>query len=118
MGVESLAWMGIHTEKFDETVRLFRDLLGMELTGESAGIARFRLTNGTQVEVYGPEDEFHSFFSAGAVVAFRVRNVDEMRERMEAAGVEFIGPVQWNGTASWSHFRGPDGTVFEILSTD
>ena len=35
---------------------------------------------------------------------------------MEAAGVEFIGPVHTGeaGTA-WSHFRGPDGKVYEIV---
>jgi precorrin-4 methylase len=34
---------------------------------------------------------------------------------MEAASVEFFGPIQCMGTSNWNHFRAPDGTVFEIL---
>jgi hypothetical protein len=37
---------------------------------------------------------------------------------MEAAGIEFIGPIQRDGTTSWNHFRAPDGTIFEIISRE
>ena len=39
-----------------------------------------------------------------------------IRTAMEAADIEFIGPIQRDGSTSWNHFRAPDGTVFEILS--
>jgi len=45
-----------------------------------------------------------------------VDDVDAARATMEAAGIEFIGPIQRAGKTSWNHFRAPDGTVFEILS--
>jgi hypothetical protein len=35
---------------------------------------------------------------------------------MEAAGVEFLGPVQRSERAVRSHFRGPDGNVYEIIA--
>ena len=54
--------------------------------------------------------------TTGPVVAFRVDDVDAARATMEAAGIQFIGPIQRAGKASWNHFRAPDGTVFEILS--
>jgi hypothetical protein len=37
------------------------------------------------------------------------------RARMEAEGVEFLTPIQRSEAFAWSHFRGPDGTVYEII---
>lgn len=68
------------------------------------------------MELYRPEEEFHAFFTTGPMIAFRVDDVDAARASMEAAGIEFIGPIQRAGKASWNHFRAPDGTVFEISS--
>jgi catechol 2,3-dioxygenase-like lactoylglutathione lyase family enzyme len=116
MKVKGLVWLGLRTAQFEETVKLFRDVMGMELIRDEPQIAGFKLTNNTQVEVYRPEEEFHAFFTSGPVVAFLVDDVDEARATMEAAGIEFIGPIQRAGNTSWNHFRAPDGTVFEILS--
>ena len=49
------------------------------------------------------------------MVGFRVDNFEEARARMEAEGVEFLGPVQSSEEAAWVHFRGPDGNVYEII---
>jgi hypothetical protein len=35
---------------------------------------------------------------------------------MEASGIEFIGSVQRLEDAKWTHFRGPDGNIYEIYS--
>ncbi len=62
-------------------------------------------------------EEMMTFFrTTGPVVAFQVDNVDAARASMEAAGIEFIGPIQRTEKTSWNHFRAPDGTVFEIMS--
>ncbi len=68
------------------------------------------------MEVWRSEDVFHSFFGAGPVVGLRIEAVEEARAEMEAAGVEFLGPVQRSEGAAWSHFRGPDGNVYEIIA--
>lgn len=116
MKVKGLVWLGLRTAQFEETVKLFRDVMGMETIRTEPEIAGFKLTNNTQVEIYRPEEDFHSFFTSGPVVAFLVDNVDEARAEMEAAGIEFIGPIQRAGSTSWNHFKAPDGTVFEIMS--
>jgi catechol 2,3-dioxygenase-like lactoylglutathione lyase family enzyme len=116
MRVRGLAWLGLRTNQFDETVRFLRDVMGMEQIRDEAQIAGFRLTGGSEMEVYRPEEEFHSFFTTGPVVALLVDDVDEARAAMEAAGIEFIGPIQRAGKTSWNHFKAPDGTIFEILS--
>jgi catechol 2,3-dioxygenase-like lactoylglutathione lyase family enzyme len=116
MHVQGLTWLGLRTDQFEEMVKFFRDVMGMQPIRDEPEIAGFELTDGTQVELYRPEEEFHAFFTTGPVVAFRVDDVDVARATMEAAGIEFIGPVQQAGKTKWNHFRAPDGTVFEILS--
>ena len=69
----------------------------------------------TMLEIYGPADDFHSFFTTGPVVGFRVGDFDATRAAMLAAQVEFIGAIQHAGGVSWQHFRCPDGTVSEII---
>ena len=41
--------------------------------------------------------------------------MEASRAEMEAAGVEFLGPIQQSEGAAWSHFRGPDDNVYEVV---
>ncbi len=116
MQVKGLSWLGLRTAQFEEMMILFRDVMGMQFIRDEPEIAGFQMADGMQMEIYRPEEEFHSFFTTGPVVAFHVDNVDVARTTMEAAGIEFIGPIQRAGNTSWNHFRAPDGTVFEIMS--
>jgi catechol 2,3-dioxygenase-like lactoylglutathione lyase family enzyme len=116
MHVKGLIWLGLRTTQFEEMVKFFRDVMGLQLIREEPELARFQLNKDTQLELYCLEEEFHAFFTTGPVVAFQVDDVDSARTTMEAAGIEFIGPIQRAGKTSWNHFRAPDGTVFEILS--
>jgi catechol 2,3-dioxygenase-like lactoylglutathione lyase family enzyme len=116
MYTKGLTWLGLRTTQFEEMVTFFRDVMGMQPIRNEPEIAGFQLSDGTQVELYRPEEEFHTFFTTGPVVAFRVDDVAAARATMEATGIEFIGPIQRAGKTSWNHFRAPDGTVFEILS--
>ena len=116
MHVKGLSWLGLRTTRFEEMVIFFRDVMGMQPIRDEPEIVGFQLIDGTQMELYRPEEEFHAFFTTGPVVAFRVENVEAARATMEAAGIEFIGSIQRAGKTSWNHFRAPDGTVFEMLS--
>src|SRR5215204_4913957 len=107
-----LGWLGVRTERFEETVRFFRDVMGLQqIRRERVRLPRRHRGGGVEP----PEDEFHSFFGTGPVVGFRVEDVDQARSRMEAEGVEFLGPVQRSEKAAWVHFRGPDENVYEIV---
>jgi catechol 2,3-dioxygenase-like lactoylglutathione lyase family enzyme len=97
-------------------VTFFRDVMGMQPIRDEPEIVGFQMIDGTQMELYRPDEEFHAFFTTGPVVAFKVDDVDASRTAMEAEGIEFIGPIQRAGSTSWNHFRAPDGTVFEISS--
>ncbi len=116
MHVKGLIWLGLRTTQFEEMVKFFHEVMGIQPIRDEPEIAGFELANGTHVEIYRPGEEFHAFFTTGPVVAFQVDDVDAARASMEAAGIEFIGPIQRAGKTSWNHFKAPDGTVFEIMS--
>ena len=116
MEVKSLVWIGVRTPQFDEMVRFYKDVLGLATTREGPDSAWFRLTDGTEVHVYDPGDDDHTFFGPGPVVGLLVDDFEEARARVATAGVEFIGPVQRADGSTWNHFRGPDGNIYEIMS--
>ena len=49
MRVESLVWMGVRTERFQEMAAFYRDVLGLETLKDEPNDARFRLDDGTEV---------------------------------------------------------------------
>ena len=115
MTVLKVDFVGIRTNRLDETVALFREVLGAQVACETDHLVRFRLADSTILELYGPEDEFHAFFATGPVVAFRVEDFAITRRAMADAGIEFIGEVQTAGGVSWQHFYSPDGTILEVI---
>jgi catechol 2,3-dioxygenase-like lactoylglutathione lyase family enzyme len=106
--------VGVRTERFEQTARFFGEVMGLEETRRERDVAGFAFPDGTEVEVWCLEDDFHAYFGSGPVVGFRMDDVREARTKMEAEGVEFLTPVQSSEKASWTHFRGPDGNVYEI----
>jgi hypothetical protein len=91
--VKGFGWLGIHTAHFEQTVALFRDVMNLEAIREEHDVVGLRFPDGTEMEVWRPEDDSHSFFTTGPVVGFRVDDAEQARARMEAAGIGFIGPV-------------------------
>ena len=114
MTVLKVGFVGIRTDRLDETVALFRDVLGLSVDKQTDDQVEFKLADGTVLELYSPANEFHGFFTTGPVVAFRVDNFDVTRRAMLAAGINFIGDVQHADGISWQHFYCPDGTILEI----
>ena len=67
------------------------------------------------VEAFGPSRAGQERFATGPIVGFRAEDVRGAREVLEAAGVEFIGPVRAGEGGPWSHLRGPEDKVYEIM---
>jgi glyoxylase I family protein len=109
-------WVGSRTEHYEQMVGFYRDVLQLALEHEEGEFATFRLPDGSKAEVFGPSDTEHTHFSRGPVAGFLVDDVGTARGVLEAKGIEFIGPVHvWEQTGeAWSHFRAPDGNVYEI----
>ena len=106
MEVRGLGWVGIRTGRLEETVELFRDVMGLEVIRQERNVVGFRFSDGAEIEVWRPDDEFYTFFGTGPVVGFRVNDFNQARARMEAEGVEFLTLTQCSEAVAWSHFRG------------
>jgi catechol 2,3-dioxygenase-like lactoylglutathione lyase family enzyme len=51
--------------------------------------------------------------SAGPVVGFAVRDLPAAVDELRRAGVELLGEPG----PTWQHFRGPDGNVYELVTS-
>jgi catechol 2,3-dioxygenase-like lactoylglutathione lyase family enzyme len=114
MSVIKVDFVGMRTSRLNETVAMFRDLLGLPVVRQTDRLVGFRLGDDTVLELYHPTDEFHSFSVTGPVVAFQVEGFEETRRTMIAAGTRFIGEPQYADGVGWQHFNCPDGTILEI----
>ena len=110
-----IGFIGFRTDRFDEMVALFCDRIGLEIIREAPGATWFRLGEDAELHVYADSEADHAFFTTGPVVGLRVPDVDATRAALEADGLEMLTDVERTDTAAWCHFRGPDGTVLEII---
>jgi catechol 2,3-dioxygenase-like lactoylglutathione lyase family enzyme len=53
MTVLKVDFVGIRTDRLDETVALFRDVLGVSVTRQTGDLVGFRLADGTVLEISG-----------------------------------------------------------------
>ncbi len=116
MRVKGLCWVGIGTDRDRETLRLFTEVMGLEVETEGEEQAILRTDNGDQVEIFG-RDGRGKTLNRPPTIAFEVEDVAAAREELIAAGVEPVGEIgSWNGH-EWLYFRSPDGYLFEVKKT-
>lgn len=124
MDVRRLGWLGTRTDRFTETTRFFRDVLGLATFYEEPDFAMLALPGADHdyVEIIGPDAEGSEFqattYTTGPVVSFVVGDIVAARSELEAAGVELLGDITWSGSIAdfgWFHFRGPDGNVYGMM---
>jgi predicted enzyme related to lactoylglutathione lyase len=113
---KGIMWLGIKTNKHAEMVEFFRDAMGLEADLKEPDFAVLKCPNGDTVELFGPRERDHGFFTTGPVAGFLVEDVDDARRELEGHDVEFLGPVHRWGEFAWTHFRSPDGTILELTS--
>ncbi len=117
MKIKGLVWLGTRTSNYDAMVNLFQNIMGLGITYQEPGFTVLDLPNGDRVEVFGDDSSYNTFFT-NPVAGFLVDDIEAARKEMEEHNIEFIGPIEWadDGNA-WSHFRAPDGFVYELTYT-
>jgi catechol 2,3-dioxygenase-like lactoylglutathione lyase family enzyme len=113
--VRGIAWLGTRTERFAEMVAFARDVLGLPPEHRGTDNVAFTLPDGDQFEVFAPDDGGRPPFDA-PVGGFRVDDIEAARAELEANGVDFLNPTERYKGVAWTHFRAPDGHVYEITS--
>jgi catechol 2,3-dioxygenase-like lactoylglutathione lyase family enzyme len=112
MNVIALGWVGVRTDRAEELVHFYADVLGLPLVAQEPGFWKFELPNGDEVEVFGPGDADHDHFTTGPVIGFAVDDLDAAVDELRRHGVELLGTAG----PTWQHFRGPDGHVYELVA--
>jgi len=119
MNVRNVRWIGIRTDRYEEMVTFFRDVLSLRTNFEDAATIEFSTSEGDEVQLMGPGDPYYDFFgehATGPVPLFEVDDVVAAREELEGAGIEIVGPVGQDRHWDWIHFRAPDGSLYELAS--
>ncbi len=117
MRVLGVVWAGMGTDRYEETVRFFRDVLGAPLVDVGPDFAWSRLRDSSQFEVFGSRDADHGHFTTGPVPEFLVDDVLAAAAELESAGVEVFGPPRGSPQEGRVHFRAPDGNVYGLTSS-
>ena len=118
MKVHGVVWVGVRTAEFDRTLEFFRDVLGVPLVVESEGFGWSKMPNTSQLEIFGPDDREHTYFTTGPVPEFLVDDLFAAADELRAAGVELLGDISGTAEEGWLHFRAPDGNVYGLTSGD
>lgn len=114
MNVKGIIWLGTRTSQFEPMLNLYQNMMGMKLTHREEGFAVLDLANGDRVEVFGENSPYNTMFT-NPVAGFLVDDIEAARAEMESQGIEFFGPIEWDGESyAWTHFRAPDGFLYEL----
>ena len=116
--VKGLVWVGSRTEHCEEMVRFYRDVLRLSLAHEEGEFALFRLPDGSKAEVFGPSrtpSTPTSLEDLSPVSWLKTSRVSAGFSRRRASSSSSRPVHEWEATGeAWSHFRAPDGNVYEI----
>lgn len=117
MQIDGVRWVGVKTDQCAAMAGFFRDVVGLEAIVERRDFVVFRMPNGDQVEIFGPDgpNPAEQFAHNEVVAGLLVEDIDAAIVELRQAGIEFIGERKTtDGGYSWQHFRAPDGKVFEL----
>jgi len=104
--IERVDFLSVPTRDVERARRFYGELLGLPTRTPD----EYETPNVT-LALWEPEAEGVSFAPNTAGIALRVPDVAAARERLGAAGVEFIGETVDTGVCHMGFFRDPDGNV-------
>jgi len=112
--IKSIAWLGTPHSDPAEMVKFYRTFFDMTPVFQDENYVQYRLGDGAMIELFGG-DAVYPFMQA-PIAGLEVDDLAAMRAKMEAGGIAFFGPVHVapDGTSRYSHFRAPDGFVYEL----
>lgn len=118
---EGITWIGVCTDKFDETVAFFNKVMGLKIVQEGipkvdiqyAKYCVFNVGNNVMFEVFQPTQEIVGRYS-GPVISFTVDDLDRACDEMRNK-VKFITSIiDDKSTWRWIYFQAPDKNIYQI----
>lgn len=112
MEITGLGWVGTRTANAEELASFYEKVLGLRCVHSEPDFWVYELPDARHVEVFGPGYTGKEYFETGPVVGFAVADLAGAVDELRSAGVELLGVPG----ATWQHFRGPDGNVYELVA--
>ena len=113
MKVQGISWIGVGTDRYAETLRLFTGVMGLEVEASEGDQALLATPGGQRIEIFGREGPGKSRNMPPAI-AFEVEDVAAARAELIAAGIEVVGEIGCWGGHEWAYFRSPDDYLFAV----
>jgi len=114
IGVERTDFVGIPTRDRERTVKFYGETLGIVPNRRThENFPEFETGNVT-LAVFHPEEMGMEFKPNANPIALRVRDVEQARKKLEAAGVEFHGETYDSGVCHMAFFSDPDGNALML----
>ena len=117
MRINGLAWLGISTERYEQTVDFFHPVLGMSITFQEGSTVELAAQNGDKVQIFSPDNSYFKFFRgqhAPVVPLFEVDSLDDARAQQAGTEATIVGEEESDVGWRWIHVRGPDGNIYEL----
>ena len=119
--MKGITWHAVvlEAEPFAATHTLLTETMGLSPMIDMEGWSLFGMPNGSIIDLFAPEAASEMCpwgLNDGVVFGFRVDDIDEASQQLEAGGCELLGDVNFieELNYSWRHFRAPDGRVYGI----
>ena len=115
MRIRGLTFVGTSTDDADGMAELVREVLGLPAVPVAgSGHQFFALPDGSTFAI-GPSDGTGAAGGDSRTIGFLVDDVDEAAAELRAAGVPTDDDVSINSRYRYTHFRAPDGHVYELV---
>jgi predicted enzyme related to lactoylglutathione lyase len=115
---QGITWHAIvvDADEFDAQKNFIINSYGVSPAMEMDNVSVFYFPNGDVFELYTPETVMPWGLNDGVAFGFRVDDVAEAAQQLEAAGAELLGEIARfpEYDYAWQHFRGIDGKVYGI----
>ena len=105
--IERVDFVSVPTRDVARARRFYGELLGLPTRGDPDEFETSNVTLG----LWQPEAEGVEFSPNSPGIALRVPDVHDARERLAAAGVEFLGETVDTGVCHMAFLYDPDGNV-------
>jgi hypothetical protein len=110
-----VVWLGVFPERFEETERFFRDVVGLREADRDQDVTQLQTDRGDIVELFRPHARYE-FAGTGSIPGFLVDDVPAAADDLRRSSTELLGEAGGWEDHSWQHFRAPDGNVYEVTA--
>lgn len=105
----------IPTRDFDAACRFYGEVLGLPLGKRWGEMPGAEFETGNLTLAVAETEKFGMGFTPNAnAIALRVEDVASARERLIAAGIEFLGDTIDSGVCHMAPFKDPDGNMLML----